>query len=237
MKVNQILSIIVTGLLLGTLTGCIKSTPIEPPKPVSFVTVINSSFSAPAVEMLFNSEKVTPPINPGAFFSRYSTVDPGPLNVEFKKASSDSLVAALPAGDNYDSNSFYTLILYDDTTVGAKAVRIKDEFPSPDDTKTFIRFFHLSADVPRVDLFVENTRLFSDRSSADNVNSSTYNDYQAYNPGSYSLKVKLAGTDSVVASTTYSDLVGNGIYTVFLKGVKGGTDSRAIGVEVVRAAN
>ncbi|HMF70885.1 MAG TPA: hypothetical protein VK616_05400, partial [Flavitalea sp.] len=70
-------------------SGCIKDTPIEPPKPVSFVSLLNISFKAPPVEMLINNEKATAPINPGVYFTRYITMDPGMIDVTFKKAGSD----------------------------------------------------------------------------------------------------------------------------------------------------
>ena len=218
-------------------SGCIKDTPIEPPKPVSFVSLLNISFKAPPVEMLINNEKATAPINPGVYFTRYITMDPGMIDVTFKKAGSDSLVASLPPGDYYDSSSFYTLLLYDNPGGGSLATRIKDEFPLTDNTKTFIRFFQLSADVPQVDLQIENTKVYTNRTPADNAANSFYNEFQAYTPGNYSLKAKVAGTDSVIASTTYSELAAGGIYTIFLKGIPGGTGASAYGIEVLRAAN
>lgn len=230
------------GLMSGTLslalfTGCIKETPIEPPKPVSYVSVMNTSMKSPAVEMLFNNEKVTPPMNPGVVFSRYSAVEPGALNVTFKKAGADSLVASLPTGQYYDSSKFYTVVLYDKTTGGADAVRIEDVFPTIDATKAYMRFFQLSADIPEVDLYFDNTKVFTARTPADNVTSPSLNTFQTYTPGSYSLKAKVAGTDSVIASTTFSDLVATGYYTIFLKGVTGGIGSRAYSLDVLRAAN
>ncbi len=217
--------------------GCIKDTPIEPPKPVAYVSVMNLSLKAPAVEMLFGDQKVTPPINPGAYFSRYSTVDPGAKNVSFKKASSDSLVASLPAGDYYDSSKFYTVLLYDNPGGGSKAVRIQDNFAASDATKAYIRFYQLSVDMPSVDLHFGNDKIFANRTPADNATSPTYNQFQPFNPGSYSLKATAAGTDSVIASTTYTDLAATGYYTIFLKGVKGGTGAGAFTIEVLRAAN
>ncbi len=233
---------LLAGLFSGTLslalfTGCMKDTPIEPPKPVSYVSVMNTSLTSPAVEMLLNNEKVTPPMNPGTVFSRYSAIEPGALNVTFKKAGADSLVASLPAGEYYDSSKFYTVLLYDKIAGGAGAVRIQDVFPTSDVTKAYIRFFQLSMDMPEVDLYFDNTKVFSARTPADNTTSQAHNSFQAYVPGSYSIKAKVAGKDSVIASTTFSDLIATGYYTIFLKGVNGGTGARGYSVEVLRAAN
>jgi hypothetical protein len=180
---------------------------------------------------------VTAPINPGAYFPRYSTVDPGARNVVFKKASSDSIVAELTPGEFYDSSKFYTILMYDKVGGGSAATRIVDQFPAVDNTKAFVRFFSLSVDVASVDLVIENTKLFGNRTPADNAVSPTYNQFQAFTPGSYSIKAKVAGTDSVVASTSYSDLLAGGIYSIFFKGVKGGTGNAAFGIEILRAAN
>lgn len=223
--------------LSAAFIGCMKSTPIEPAKPVSYVSVMNLSLKAPAVEMLFNNAKVTPPIGPGAYFNRYSQTDPEVKTVSFKKAGSDSLVAEIAPGQLYDSNSFYTILLYDKPAGGSAAARIRDVFPTVDPTKTYFRFFQLSADVPEVDLFFENTKIFSARQPADNITSTSFNQFQPYQPNIYSIKAKLAGTDSLIASTNYSDLLAGGIYTIFLKGVKGGQGNSAFGIELLRAAN
>ena len=217
--------------------GCIKDTPIEPPRPVSYVSVVNMSLKAPAVEMLFGDQKVTTPINPGAYFSRYSTVDPGAKNVSFKKASSDSLVASLPAGDYYDSSKFYTVLLYDNPGGGSKAVRIQDIFSGNDANRAYYRFYQLSVDMPSVDLYFGNNKVEGNRTPADNVNSPSYNQFKAIDPGSFSLKATAAGTDSVIASTTFSDFAAMGYYTIFLKGVKGGTGAGSFTIEVLRALN
>ncbi|MHA4846899.1 DUF4397 domain-containing protein [Flavitalea antarctica] len=237
MKVKIFLCLVFVVGLSVAFSGCMKDTPIEPPKPVAFVSVMNISLKAPAVEMLFNNVKVTPPMSPGAYFSRYSPMDPGPQNVVFKKAASDSLIAELTPGQYYDSSEFYTILLYDYPGGGSRGARINDKFPIIENTKTYIRFFQLSADVPNVDVTLENTKVFSGRTPADNISNPSYNQFQAYTPGIYSIKAKLAGTDSVVANTNYSDLLAGGVYTIFLKGVKGGTGNNAFSVEVLRAAN
>ena len=121
--------------------------------------------------------------------------------------------------------------------VGSRAARISDEFPIVQNNKTYIRFFQLSPDVPGVDLTFENTKVYSGRTPADNISNPSYNQFEAYQPGIYSIKAKLAGTDSIIANTNYSDLLAGGIYTIFLKGVKGGTGNSAFSVEVLRATN
>ena len=60
MKVKIFLFLVFAVGLSLAFTGCMKTTPIEPPKPVAFVSVMNISLKAPSVEMLFNTEKVTP---------------------------------------------------------------------------------------------------------------------------------------------------------------------------------
>jgi hypothetical protein len=237
MNMKNLVGLFMGGFVVIGLSGCLKSTPIEPAKPVSYVSVVNMSVKAPAVELLFNNEKVTPPINPGAYFPRYSTVDPGARNVVFKKAASDSIVAELSPGQFYDSSTFYTILMYDKVNGGSAAIRITDEFPTTDNTKAYVRFFPLSVDVSSVDLEIENTKLFTNRTPADNALSPTYNQFQSFNPGSFSIRAKVAGTDSVVASTTYSDLLAGGMYSIFFRGVKGGTGNAAFGIEVLRAAN
>ena len=228
----------VTGcLMMIGFASCLKSSPVEPPKPICYISVVNMSYKAPPVELWIDGEKVTPPMTPGAFFARYSAVDPGIFDLLFKKATTDSLVASLPPSQIYDSSEFYTVLLYDKPAGGAAATRIIDDVTNLDITKAHFRFFQLASDIPSVDFYIENSKVSSARTPADNASDPNYNIFTAFEPNVYSIKAKVAGTDSVVTQTSFSDFVASGVYTIFLKGRVGGTGDNALGLSVLRAAN
>ncbi|RYG06582.1 MAG: DUF4397 domain-containing protein [Chitinophagaceae bacterium] len=237
MKLKYLLSSAAGLAMMVVFSGCLKNTPIEPTKPASYVSVLNMSFRSPAVEMLFGAEKVTAPISGGMYFPRYNNITPGFIDISFKKASSDSVVAQLQTGLYYDSLTYYSVLLYDKDAGGAGVIRIKDEFPMADPSRSFVRFFHMAPGQPQVDVQINNTRVFTSRTQADNTYNSSYNQFSGVTPGSFPIVIKQAGTDSVIASTPYSDLSAGGIYTLVLKGTTAGTGSGALGIELIRAAN
>jgi hypothetical protein len=226
------------AIMLAGLSSCLKNdSSVEPPKPQSYVSIVNMSYRAPAVEVYFGGEKVTAPMNPGTFFSRYSPIDPAILNVSFKKSSSDSLVASLPPSQIYDSSSFYTLLLYDQPFGGAAAVRLQDDFSQLSSSKTHFRFFNMVPELTAVDLYLNSTKVAANRSPADNADIPQYNEFMPYEGNVYSLTVKAAGTDSVVATQSTVDLSNAYAYTIMLKGRPGGTGDNAVGIVVLRASN
>ncbi|MET0243809.1 MAG: DUF4397 domain-containing protein [Flavitalea sp.] len=237
MKLKYLLSSAAGLAMMVVFSGCLKSTPIEPAKPSSYVSVLNMSFKAPTVEMFFGTEKVTAPISGGMYFPTYNAITPGFIDLSFKKASSDSVVAQLPTGFYYDSLSYYSILLYDKEAGGSGVIRIKDEFPTSDASRAYVRFFHMAPGQPAVDLEINNTKVFTSRTLADNTSGTSLNQFIGINPGSFAISVKRAGTDSVVANTSSSDLIAGGIYTIIVKGTTAGTGSGALGVNVIRASN
>lgn len=224
--------------MLTGLSSCLKNdTVVEPIKPQSFVSIVNMSYKAPAVEGYFGGEKVTAPMNPGTFFSRYSPIDPAILNVSFKKASADSVVATLPTGDLYDSSKFYTILLYDAKFGGSKAVRIQDDYSGLTNDKTSLRFYNLVPELSSVDFFLNGEQVQYNRMPADNADIPQYNEFQKYTANVYTIVAKKAGVDSVIATSSPFDMQNSNAYTIMLKGRPGGTGDNAIGFVVLRAQN
>ena len=191
---------------------------------------------APSVEIYFNTTPASSAIASGAYSASYSPIDPGFFAVNFKKAGGDSLMASIPT-DQYDSLNFYTLVLYNTLPGnGVQAFAIHDDYSMLSDSKTCYRFFHMSPDIGNVDVYFNNELWESGRSYADNAYGGSYNQYQQRPSNSYTITVKKAGSDSVIA-TTNTTLYNQLAYTVFLKGVINGTGNNALGINVLQAAN
>jgi hypothetical protein len=218
------------------LSGCLKETKNAQTPPKSYVSLLHLAPRAPAVTVFFNNSQASQGINPGTVSSAYSPVDPGVFSITFKKVGGDSVVASVGA-DVYDSLSYYTLLLYNYDTIQVRAVRIEDDFSVlADKTRSYYRFFHMAPDIGPVDLYLDNKMIETGRQYTDNVYSNSYNQFNPATPGSYNLVVKKAGSDSVIAQSYSPMFMGAGAaYTVYLRGIKGGTGANALGIDYLQA--
>jgi hypothetical protein len=227
------------GIILGlaifagiatSITSCSKTGATNNNSVSTYVTVMNLASWSPATEIYFNGSKSTKPITAGNFSQSYYPLKPGNYDVQFKIAGGDSVMADIPAS-SYDSLSFYTLIMYNATRNSpVAAVKIQDDFSTVSATSANFRFFNMCPDVPSADLYINNTKVYSNRTVADNVNYSLFNTFQPFTAGTYTIQLKTAGTDSVIASiNSYSMQVQNA-YTIFLDGKIGSTNPVALNI-------
>jgi hypothetical protein len=219
---------IAVGMILTVgLAGCTKTGSSVTVSSVSYITVMHMAPYAPAMDIYLNGSlsSASGGIVPGSYSQQYSSVKPGVYDIQFKKTGTDSLLAEIPSS-SYDTSSFYTLILYNTSASSpAQAVKIQDDFSTISAVSANYRFFNMSPDEPRVDLYFNNTAVQSSRATADNVVNTTYNSFQAATPAPYNLQVKVAGTDSVIAYLNNVSLQAGGVYTLFLSGVKSGNSN------------
>jgi Domain of unknown function (DUF4397) len=187
---------------------------------VCYVSVMNEAPYSSACDIYFNGTIVSPSggIEPEQFSSQYGAVVPGIYTVDFKVTGTDSVLYELPATE-YDTSSFYTLILYN-TASGSPAVgaaRIVDNFSSVTTTSAYYRFFNLCPDMDSVDLYLNGTETQPDRTPWDFTNASN-NAFQAVNPQEYSVQVKHSLSDSALASINAAAMAAGSVYTIFLEG-------------------
>lgn len=223
------------AFLITLLTGCLKDVKNTPATPKTYLSLMHLAPRAPSVEVWFNTEQASGAIVSGSVSSAYTALDPKVFSVTFRKAGSDSVVASLGA-DSYDSLTYYTLLLYNTDSTHANAVRIEDDFSVLTPDKASYRFFHMSPDIGPVDLYFDNTLIQSGRQYADNTNSYSYNVFSPLVPGSPTIYVKQAGTDSVISQLNSTMNAANA-YTIYLKGIKGGTGNNNLGISVLQAAD
>jgi hypothetical protein len=224
-------------LAMVVASGCLKS--VDSPQTSekkTYISVLHLSPAAPAIEVYLNDTKSSSGIAPGTFSSAYSAVKPSSYSVTFKKAGSDSVVASIPA-QIYDSLTFWTVLLYNDPSNVdvARAVAIEDDFSGLTSGAFLYRFFHMSPNSIPVDFYIDDTKVSSSRQYADNVYGG-YNSFSPYSPGYHNLKVKKAGSDSLIAQKGV-ELYQANAYTIFLKGVTGGVGGSNLTLEVLQAVN
>ena len=210
--------------------GCSKTGSSLTINPVSYLSVINEATYSGAVNVYLNDTIATQqPISAGTFSPQYGTIRPGNYAVKFVGATVDTTLGQV-AQSLFDTLNFYTLVLYNPPAAGsaAQAMKIWDDFSSISTANANYRFFNLCADYPSVDLYFNNTLVQPGRTTADNAGNQSLNSFLAVPPGNYTMTVKMAGTDSVVATINAGMLQGD-VYTVFLGG---NTKSRTTPVQI-----
>lgn len=243
-RLKNSVTLLKTGIapIVGTLvaailfSGCLKSDTPPPSNPKTYISLLHLAPTGPALDVYFNESKVSnAPFTPGSITSGYNAVDKGNYTVRFKKATSDSLVTEIPFAQ-YDSLAFYSIFLYNEQENGpVHALRIKDDFLGLENTKPYYRFFHGSPNTGAIDIYIDNVLLESDRTAADNVGMNILNKFTAISSGHHVIDVKLAGTDTVIATLNTEFIPGNA-YTLYLKGLENGVDNNKLTLGVLRAS-
>ena len=225
---------VVAGLITGW-SSCLKNNAGQttPAATQTYISVMNFAYSAPPAELYLNTTKVTNSISPGLYFPSYSNAAAGSYEMIFKKAGADSLLASIPSA-LYDTSQYNTLILYSDTNGIAKAFRVIDDYSLLTNGTSFFRFFSMSTEVPRADLYIGSSKVASFRTMADNATNNTYNQFSSFTSGTYTVQAKLTGSDSVLATITSLNLIQGSAYTIFLHG-KSGIGNPGLKLEALRA--
>lgn len=217
---KQLFWVAALGVLGAGWAACTKTGSSFTTTPVTYVSILNQAPYGPTADVYLNDTLATGTsgVGSGTFSSRYGSIRPGDYQVKFKKNGKDSLLDALPTS-RFDTLNFYTLVLYNNPDHTVKALKIHDDFSQISQTSANYRFFNLSPDAANVDLFVNEVAVQTGRGPADNVIYDSFNAFSSTAPGTYTIKVKAAGKDSVLATLPNATMVGGNVYTIFLSGV------------------
>src|SRR5579872_3497848 len=140
-------------------TGCAKTGNNMPSNPVTYLSVIDEANNSGAVTVFFNDTLATTSngIGAGTFFPKYTGIRPGTYDIKFKSAITDSTLSEIPTS-TFDTLNFYTLLLFNAPGSGVvQSIKIWDDFSSISNSLANYRFFNLSPDYPKVDLYFNNT--------------------------------------------------------------------------------
>jgi hypothetical protein len=115
------------------------------------------------------------------------------------------------------------------TVANIEPLLLTDDLTRPAAGKAHVRFVHLSPNAPAVDIAVAGGGpvVFGNKA---------FKDYTPFTPlpaASYDLEVRLAGTNTVVLPLPGIKLEAGKIYTVFAKGLVGGTGAQALGAQII----
>ena len=215
--------------LVTGLSSCLKTDPVTPSRPQAGVSIINGILTASPMDFYDNSQKVNQnPLTTGFLFSGY-VIYGGVRTFGFKKAGQSDDYAKVAFV--FDSLTYNTVIAYGDSTAPIMRA-VEDDFTTAKENFVNFRFFHLSPTIPAVDLYLDNQKVDSNRVYVGNGGF----DFSFKQPKnslfSNNIKVKLAGTDSVLIENTSPTLsfTPNKVYTIVLSGDKSLTDVRKLRV-------
>lgn len=181
---------------------------------MSYLRILHASPDAPAVDVYANNNLLARNLT-YRNFTDYLQVAPGTYNVQVFPAGTRQN-PVIDANLDIPANSIFTV-----AAVGRLADISLLPIRTPKVTvpagKVNVRFAHLSPDAPKVDVTLPNgTVLFS------NVGFQEVTDYIAINPGTYTLQVRLAGTDQVVLTVPNQTLGAGKNFTVYAIGLAAG---------------
>lgn len=215
--------------LVTALSSCLKTDPVTPSRPQAGVSIINGILTTSQMDFYDNTLKVNQnPLTTGFLFAGY-VIYGGVRTFSFKKAGLTDDYAKVTKV--FDSLTYNTIIAYGDSSNPIMRA-VADDFTSAKENFVNFRFFHLSPNIPAVDLYLDNQKVDSNRAYVGNVGFDFAFKQPKNSLFSNNIKVKLAGTDSVLVENTSPTLTftPNKVYTIVLSGDKAFTDIKKLRV-------
>jgi len=220
---------VLTIASLSFLASC-DSDDDDMPAQQARVMVVHASPDAPAVDVRVNNAVAVAGL---AYPMRtaYTNVAAGAANI--KVAASGTTTNVIDANVNLAANTSYSVFAVNRlANIGAAVVM--DNLATPAAGRAHVRFLHLSPDAPAVDIAVQGgSVLFPNRSFNDQNTMASLASFTPVDAGTYDLEVRAAGTTTAVLPLNDVVLQAGKIYTVFAKGLLGGTGAQALGAEVI----
>jgi hypothetical protein len=219
------------GALVTMVTGlsaCLKDNNTTPSRPRAAFSVLNGVLLTTGMDFYDNGTKLNNNSTIQMGFVNYGYTALGGVHTfAFNKVGqTDNFISVIR---NYDSLTYYTLVAYGDSS-NPQMASIKDDFTGSTTTAINFRFLHLSPTTAAVDFYIDNIKVDSNLTYVGN--SGFYSTFKQLTKSVFSsnLKVKLAGTETVLAETTSPNVnlaVGN-VYTFYLMGAAEFTDGKKL---------
>ncbi len=188
------------------------------------VMFFQASPDAPAVDLYAGDKRVKDEVGLGEM-TGYQKVRPGLTEVKVKATKGDTTL--VPAQVNLRSDTSYSMFVVDSAS-NASLLVVQDNLRRPPAGKALARFVNLSPDSPALTVATERGKLlFRDKEFRQ------YTDFEPLEPGTYSLQLRLAGTDSVMVKVAETTIEANKIYTIIARGFLKGRGERALMLEMM----
>lgn len=227
MFLSKMLFTMLTCVAVLSLAACSddENTTAPTPTPKANVLVVHASPDAPGVDLLVDNTvagtNLTFPNNTG-----YLQVNAGTRNVKVNVTGTSTTV--IQANLNLMENKSYSVFAVNQVSAIEPLV-FEDNLTSPASGKAHVRFIHLSPNAPAVNItLTDGTIVFGNVSFKGSV------DFTPLNAATYNLQVRDAATNqTVVLELPNITLQAGKIYTVFAKGLLGGSGNQALGAQII----
>lgn len=188
------------------------------------VMVVHASPDAPAVDVFVDNAKVLSEV-PFPVNSPYLRVPAGTRNFKVKAANTDLTV--IDATARLDWGRAYSVFAVN-RLANIEPLVLNDDLRRPSPGKAKLRFVHLSPNAPAVDVALQGGAVL-----IPNKAFKEYTPFVELAAGTYDLEVRVAGTSDVALPLPGVKLQDGFIYTVWAKGLLGGTGDQALGAQVI----
>lgn len=227
MYLRKMLFILLAFVSAVSLSACSDDENTTAPTPTAKanVKVVHASPDAPGVDLLVDNTvagtNLTFPNNIG-----YLQVNAGTRNVKVNVTGTSTTV--IQANLNLMENKFYSVFAVNQVSA-IEALVLEDNLTNPASGKAHVRFIHLSPNAPAVNItLTDGTIVFGNVAFKGSV------DFTPLDAGTYNLQVRDAATNStVVLELPNVTLQAGKIYTVFAKGLLGGSGAQALGAQII----
>lgn len=144
-----------------------------------------------------------------------------------KVNATGTMTSVIDTSAVFDADMNYTVFAAD-IVANIVAVVIEDDLTAPASGKAHVRFVHLSPNAPTVDITLDDgTVVF------DNTAFKGYTPFTPLDAGTYPLEVRDETATTTVLSLGNVTFEDGMIYTVFARGLAGGTGDQALGATII----
>mgnify|MGYP005838519029 CR=1 FL=1 len=188
------------------------------------VMVVHASPDAPGVDILIDNSKVSNAVLTFPNNTGYLNIEPGVRNIKVNAAGTSTSV--INADVTFKENLNFSIFAVN-TLDKIEAVLVEDDLTAPASGKAHVRFAHLSPDAPAVDVALKGGAVLF-----PNFSFKTFSNFAPIDAGSYTLEVRLAGTQTVALELPPISLASGKIYTIFARGLAAGGNN-PLGAEII----
>ncbi|MEJ7627878.1 MAG: DUF4397 domain-containing protein [Ferruginibacter sp.] len=235
MKIKYFITLLISGCLLFSISGCLKK---DPQASIAQVLLVPLSPNSSPVDFSVNGVLFATTVGYSTtvgtvrYTLPYYTIEPkGTTTISYNLTGTTTSIASVTR--NIEADKVYSTFLID-SVHEAKAVIVNDNLSDPTSGKVKIRFFHFSGNTSPVDVVVtgSTSKLFVNRSFNDQVSSPVYENFIEMDPGTYTFSFINTTTGATVYTTTSQVLIPDRIYTLAIRGFTGGTTTQSVGAWV-----
>jgi hypothetical protein len=149
------------------------------------------------------------------------------------KASTTGSLLATEFDPDLIAEAHYSLYIFGNTAELSK-VLLNDSYEEPQNGHAMVRFVHMSADAPALDVLANGVPVVTNKAYYGNSKFNGATGFQEVLSGNYTISFQTNGTGDMIMSAADINLEAGKIYTLYAKGLLNGTGAHALDLGVVR---